>query len=195
MNKVDNRLVVMAKMPSAGRVKTRLARDIGTVEALRFYRHQLAQTCRTLAHDPRWQLVLSLAPDHARWGCQLPVDAIIGQGHGGLGERMQRLFEEVGRGPLIIIGADIPGITPTMIGAAFHHLKGHDFTFGPATDGGFWLVGQRRRPRVYEAFANVRWSTSHALEDSVKNIGECSIFYGNELNDIDTGADMIGSAV
>ncbi|MCF6198915.1 MAG: TIGR04282 family arsenosugar biosynthesis glycosyltransferase [Hyphomicrobiaceae bacterium] len=195
MKKSDNTLVVMAKMPSAGRVKTRLARDIGTAEALRFYRHQLAQTCRTLAHNRRWQLVLSLSPDHARWGRHLPVDGLIGQGRGGLGERMQGLFDHVADGPLIIIGADIPAITPIMIGKAFQHLKRHDFTFGPATDGGFWLVGQRRRPRVYEAFNQVRWSTSHALEDTLENIAGCSVAYVDELNDIDTGADIIGGAV
>jgi len=190
MNKAGNTLIVMAKMPSAGRVKTRLARDIGTAEALRFYRHQLAQTCRILAHDSRWQLVLSLAPDHVRWGRQLPVDALIGQGGGGLGARMQGLFNHVGQGPLIIVGADIPAITPMMIGTAFRQLKGYDFTFGPATDGGFWLVGQRRRPRVYEAFANVRWSSTHALKDTLKNIPAARIAYVAELNDIDTGADL-----
>lgn len=192
---VRNRLVIMAKYPSAGRVKTRLARDIGVSEALRFYRHQLAHTCRTLANDRRWQLILSRSPDHERRSVQLPVDKIIGQGSGGLGTRMQTLFERErsgdDRGPLIIVGADIPGITPTIIGRAFHLLKTKDFVFGPADDGGYWLVGQRRMPRIIKAFDNVRWSSQNALTDTLENLRDCSVDYVDQLNDIDTGADLV----
>ena len=186
---LQNRLVVMAKMPSAGRVKTRLARDIGRVEALRFYRHQLARTCRALSHNRQWRLILSLAPDHVHWQGGLPVDEIIEQGRGGLGERMQRLFEGNGKGSLIIIGADIPNISPPMIARAFHLLKGHDMVFGPAPDGGYWLVGQRRRPHIVRPFTKVRWSSPHALADTLANIPNASHAFVDELNDIDTGAD------
>ena len=189
-----NTLVIMAKTPSAGRVKTRLAADIGDTEALRFYRHQLVSTCRTLAHHRAFDLVLSRAPDHDHFPVQFPVqyavDNTIGQGRGGLGVRMQRLFDQVGGGSLIIIGADIPGITPAMIMRAFHLLKGHDLVFGPASDGGYWLVGQRRSPKVARAFENVRWSSPHALTDTLKNLKDYSVGYANELNDVDTGADL-----
>ena len=182
-------LVVMAKRPSAGRVKTRLAKDIGSVEALRFYRHQLARTCRTLAGSKKWRLVLALAPDDMRWDRQLPVDQIIGQGRGGLGERMQRLFDTFAQGPLIIVGTDIPGITPAMIARAFHLLQGHDMVFGPARDGGYWLVGQRRRPHILQPFETVRWSSPHALSDTLANVEGRSVSFVDELDDIDTGAD------
>ena len=188
---VRNTLIVMAKTPSAGRVKTRLAADIGVSEALRFYRHQLAATCRALSHQAAWQLVLSRAPDHDRVRVRTPVDRVIGQGRGGLGDRMQRLFDTCGQGPLIIIGADIPGITPLMIARAFHLLKGHDHVFGPASDGGYWLVGQRRTPRVTKAFDNVRWSSPYALNDTLKNLAGSSVGYVDTLNDIDVGEDYI----
>ena len=77
-----NTLVIMAKTPAAGRVKTRLAADIGVSEALRFYRHQLAATCRTVSHHPSWQLVLSRAPDHDRSKLCYCADKVIGQGRG-----------------------------------------------------------------------------------------------------------------
>ncbi len=185
-----NTLVIMAKTPSAGRVKTRLAADIGVSEALRFYRHQLALTCRTLSHHPSWQLVLASAPDHDRTLYGYGADKVIGQGRGGLGVRMQHLFDRMGRGPLIIIGADIPGITPAMIARAFHVLKGHDHVFGPAQDGGYWLVGQRRSPRVTKAFANIRWSSPHALDDTLQNLSGSTVGYVDTLNDVDTGADL-----
>ncbi|MCP4934476.1 MAG: glycosyltransferase [bacterium] len=185
-----NTLVIMAKTPSAGRVKTRLAADIGVSEALRFYRHQLVATCCTLANHPGWKLVLSRAPDHDRSPVRVPVDKVIGQGGGGLGVRMQRLFDTCGRGPLIIIGADIPGITPAMIARAFHILKGYDHVFGPAQDGGYWLVGQSRCPRVTKSFDNVRWSSSHALNDTLQNLAGSSVGYVDELNDVDTGVDL-----
>lgn len=193
---VRNTLVVMAKYPSAGRVKTRLARDIGVSEALRFYRHQLRHTCRTLCDHPNWELVLSLSPDFTRRSLSYPVDAVIGQGTGGLGTRMQHLFDRGGaygegaKGPLIIIGADIPGITPDMIQRAFQLLKGHQIVFGPATDGGYWLVGQRRLPHVIQPFANVRWSSPNALGDTLRNVLDCSVGYVDQLNDVDTGADL-----
>ena len=186
-----NTLVIMAKTPSAGRVKTRLARDIGVSEALRFYRAQLALTCRTLSNNPGWKLVLARSPDHENRTIVYRFDEVIGQGSGGLGARMQRLFDHGKRGPLIIIGADIPGITPRMIARAFHLLKSHDAVFGPASDGGYWLVGQRRRPRVAYPFKGVRWSSSHALEDTLGNLQGCSVGYVDQLNDVDTGADLI----
>ncbi len=184
-------LVIMARVPSAGRVKTRLARDVGTVEALRFYRHQLVRTCHTLANRRQWRLLLSLTPDHAHWGGWLPVDAIVGQGHGGLGERMQKLFDEIGQGPLIIIGADIPAITPAIISRAFHLLQGHDMVFGPACDGGYWLVGQSRHRQTLRPFARVRWSTPHALADTLQNLAGRSVALVDELADVDQGADLL----
>ncbi len=191
--KSRNTLVIFAKAPLAGRVKTRLARDIGVSQALRFYRHQLAVTCRTLADDRRWQLILSQAPDHGAPAVRLRADKVIGQGGGGLAERMQRLFDHVGRGSLIIIGADIPGITPGMIARAFWLLEGHDHVFGPAFDGGYWLVGQRRRPRVVQMFDNVRWSSPYALEDTLKNLRGQSIAFVDQLKDVDTGADLFAA--
>ena len=104
---------------------------------------------------------------------------------------MQRLFDTCGQGPLIIIGADIPGITPAMISRAFHILKGHDHVFGPASDGGYWLVGQRRSKRARKAFDNVRWSSPHALNDTLQNIAGSSVGYVDVLNDIDVGADLL----
>ena len=184
-------LVMMAKAPRAGLVKTRLAREIGTAEALRFYRANLSSTTRLLSADGRWRFVLSVAPD---WAIHEPVwpagIAAIPQGFGNLGTRMQRVLDRMPPGPVIIIGADIPGIRRWHVADAFKRLGEADAIFGPAHDGGYWLVGVKRRPHIPCIFSNVRWSGPHALEDTVTNLSGKRIAFCNTLADVDTAEDF-----
>ncbi len=92
-------------------------------------------------------------------------------------------------GPTCIIGADIPGIQPHHIAEAFCALGDHDAVFGPAPDGGYWLVGLKERPRS-GLFKNVRWSTEHALSDSRATLGNARIATVATLADVDTVADL-----
>lgn len=165
-------LVIMAKAPRIGRVKTRLGRDIGHVRAWCFYRRMLSSVLRPLARDRRWTAWLAVAPDSAlRKGRLWPVRAPrLAQGDGDLGERMDRVMAVMAVGPVVIIGADIPGIRPGHIDRAFRALGGHDAVFGPAADGGYWLVGLRRRPARTGIFGGVRWSSAHALADTRANL-------------------------
>ena len=165
-------LIIMAKAPRIGRVKSRLAADIGRVAAWTFYRRTLRDVTRRLANDPRWSTWLGVSPDSwaapgAPWPLACPR---LAQGEGDLGARMARLLDDVPRGPAVLVGADIPGIRPEHIEAAFRLLGNHDAVFGPATDGGFWLVGLRRRPTPGRLFDGVRWSTSHTLADTLANL-------------------------
>ncbi len=111
------------------------------------------------------------------------------QGRGGLGQRMQRIFDRFGEGPLIIVGTDIPFITREMIADAFRRLRGADAVFGRAEDGGYWLVGLRRRPKRVAPFENVRWSSASALADTLKNLSSYRVAFAATLFDIDTEAD------
>ena len=71
----------------------------------------------------------------------------------------------------MLVGSDIPAMRPRHIARAFALLGRHDLVFGPASDGGFWLVGARRsRPLPRSLFAEVRWSTRHALADTLATI-------------------------
>lgn len=191
---LDPQLVIMAKRPEIGRVKTRLARDIGKAEALRFFRGASASLIRRVARDPRWQTVIAVAPDMAThnrgiWPADIPR---VPQGSGDLGARMGRLFRELPPGPVIIIGADIPGITSAHVASAFAALGNRDAVLGPADDGGYWLVGLRRRLRIAEIFDNVRWSSEHAFADTARNICRqgLSLAVIGILADIDTGDDF-----
>ena len=163
-------LVIMAKQPVAGRVKSRLAQGIGVARATGVYRNLMTTTLRTLSTDRRWKTWMAVAPDTAVHDFHWPTGvASFPQGHGNLGVRMQRIFETVPTGPVIIIGTDIPFITGTDIAGAFSQLGSHDMVFGSAGDGGFWLVGARRTPRTPNVFDNVRWSSEHTLTDTLTN--------------------------
>jgi hypothetical protein len=183
-------LVIMAKQPRAGRVKSRLARKIGSPEATRFYRVTLARLLRAVGSDPRWTTVLAVAPDGAVDDPVWPGGlSVIAQGGGGLGARMQRIMTVLPPGPVVIVGSDIPDISPRHIERAFRMLGDNDAVFGPAKDGGYWLVGLKRRPRMPRIFAHVRWSTKHALKDTLKNCRHLSVGLAETLSDVDRRKD------
>ena len=162
----------MAKAPRLGLVKSRLARDIGLAEAWAFYRRTLADVSRRLAADGRWTTWLGVSPDGAALkGALWPVNCPrMAQGDGDLGQRMARLLSAVPPGPAVLIGADIPGIKATHINQAFRCLGANDAVFGPATDGGYWLVGMRHRSVFVDIFRDVRWSSADALDDTLANL-------------------------
>lgn len=176
-------LVLMAKAPVLGRVKTRLAREIGPVTALRFHRLTTERLIRRLGQDRRWELIVATTPG-PRFRARL-----IPQGGGDLGARMQRLFEGFAPGPVVIIGADIPGVRSAHVAAAFRALGTHDFVFGPATDGGYWLMGAKRRPLPMRLFEGVRWSSEHALADTLAALPRrSSVAFVATLDDVDDAA-------
>lgn len=185
-------LIVMLKEPRPGRVKTRLGRDIGMVDAARWFRRETARLLRRL-EDPRWTLVLAVAPDvegtvSRTWPAHLPRWP---QGSGNLGTRMARMLASAPPGPACVIGGDIPGIERPHIWQAFRALGNHDAVFGPAPDGGYWLVGlkhPRRQPPTL--FRGVRWSSAHALADSKASLPGYRIAEVATLRDVDTAADL-----
>ena len=115
---------------------------------------------------------------------------MVPQGGGDLGRRMGRLFQTLPPGPLVMIGSDIPGITRGHIARAFQQLGSQDWVFGPAEDGGYWLVGARRRPRIVTPFDGVRWSGTHTLDDTLANLSGQRIAFVDRLRDVDSGADL-----
>lgn len=158
-----------------GRVKTRLVAGLGVGGATAFYCNTTKGLLRRLGKDPRWRTVLAITPDQAafdkRFASVFPAHLPrLPQGHGDLGARMGRIFETLPMGRAVIIGSDIPGITSGHIASAFKALGAHDTVFGPSDDGGYWLVGQRRTPRVIPMFEDVRWSTEFALQDTLGSL-------------------------
>ena len=94
-------------------------------------------------------------------------------------------------GPAIIIGSDVPDVTPVEVERAFRLLGSNQAVFGPSPDGGYWLVGFKRvsaMPRG--ALKGVRWSSEHALADSRRSLKGMQIALADELSDVDEAADM-----
>jgi glycosyltransferase A (GT-A) superfamily protein (DUF2064 family) len=114
----------------------------------------------------------------------------VPQGRGDLGQRMQRALGRYRR--VVLIGSDIPAVQTSDIAAAFRALGRAHCVFGPAEDGGYWLVGvgPRRPPRL---FAAVRWSTNHALADTLRNCAGYRVALLRRLRDVDTAADLLPS--
>ena len=187
-------LVIFVKEPLPGRVKTRLGRDMGMVSSARWFRHQALRLVGRVGHDARWRTVLAVSPDRAGresrvWPAALPRWP---QGRGDLGDRMSRAFRAFPPGPVVIIGADIPGIMPSLIEKAFAALGDHDAVFGPAEDGGYWLVGLKRMRRTPPGFMrDVRWSSADTLSDTIATLpSDWRIATIDALPDIDTLDDL-----
>ena len=185
-------LVVFLRAPRLGAVKTRLAADIGAVAAWRFYRGCTARVLGRVANDARWRTGLAVTPDRfAAAGFWPNERSRFGQGAGDLGARMARAFRRLPPGPAIIVGTDMPELDAGQVARAFRALGAADAVFGPATDGGYWLIGlARRRPPPRGLFRGVRWSSEHALADTLASLpDDFRIALLEQRADIDDGAD------
>lgn len=191
-------VVIFAKAPRIGTAKRRLAAGIGQLAAWRCYRDMTHALIERLAREPRWALWLAVTPDAAGratrfWPRARHRRAIprISQGSGDLGARMGRVLRDLPPGPAVIVGSDIPDIDAAALRAALRALQSAEAVFGPAGDGGYWLVGLRRRPRPRghlpgALFRHVRWSSEHALADTLAGLPKSlRIAHLHRLDDVD----------
>ncbi|MDP6604579.1 MAG: TIGR04282 family arsenosugar biosynthesis glycosyltransferase [Rhodospirillales bacterium] len=186
-----NQLVVFARAPRLGAVKRRLAADIGAACATAFYRRTLTTVLARLRRDPRWRLTLAVTPDRDAERSEFWPHRLrrVPQGSGDLGKRMARVMAAMPPGPVIVVGSDVPELGARHVAPAFLALGRADAVFGPAADGGYWLVGLKRRRLLPRLFDAVRWSTEHALADTLANIPPgSSVELLETLDDIDDGA-------
>ena len=100
---------------------------------------------------------------------------------------MGRIFRGLPPGPAVIVGSDVPDLSARHVAAAFRALGRCDAVIGPAADGGYWLIGLKRSPRIPAAlFAGVRWSSRHALADTLASLPRnAAIAMLETLEDID----------
>lgn len=172
-----NHLVVFAKEPVAGRVKTRLARTLGEGPATLLYAAFLEDLAAGLG-DVR--AARSVATHEAVPGPVLErVFAgwtFVPQGEGDLGVRLARVSAHAfsaGASRVVIVGSDAPALSAADVVGAFTRLLEVQVLFAPSPDGGYSLVGLAS-PDLAKAFESpIRWSTPHALEDSVSAFSAC----------------------
>ena len=183
-----NIAIVFARAPRLGTVKRRLARDIGDRAALRFHTATLVRLLRDLTKQRRFHTILALTPNGAK--DRLPVRVQrIGQTGENIGQRMEAACRRYRRANVAIVGSDIPAANAAGLIAAFRALGCHDAVFGPAEDGGFWLVAMGAR-RPARPFANARWSTEHALADTLRNFTGFRVARLRTLRDVDNACDL-----
>ncbi len=185
-------LVIFIKEPVAGRVKTRLGRSVGFARAAVLARIMAGRTIVRARQGP-WRTILAIDPPTALFRLGFCARGLwrTPQVKGDLGKRMAHVFAAARAGPVVIIGADAPGLRAAHIHQAFEKLKGADAVFGPAEDGGFWLMGLARRRGAPNLFQGVRWSSEAALTDTLQSLPtDFRIAYLERLYDIDEAQDI-----
>jgi len=181
-------LVIFARMPRLGAGKRRLAADIGQLAALSFQRTALLGLINRLGRDDRWRSYLAITPDWA--GLRATAHRRFRQSRGDLGARMKATLRRLPPGPAVIIGSDLPDLRPQHIEQAFRKLGSADAVFGPAQDGGYWLIGMKRSASHPDLFKAVRWSSVHTLQDTLDNLPNRKVAFLDMREDIDDGAAL-----
>ncbi len=185
-------VVVFAREPVPGRVKTRLAAAIGEAVAARVYAVVLEHTLAVAAgagFDPVASFAEAPSP---RWAGELALRWEVQRGDD-LGERMHDAFDrrfEEAFDRVVIVGSDCPLLRREHLTGAADALEDAPVVLGPSADGGYWLVGQRR-PGV-DLFSGVPWSSPRTLaatRQRLENLGTKWVEL-EELDDLDTEADL-----
>ena len=185
-------MVVFAREPVAGQVKSRLAGGIGAEAAARVYAETLDHTLE-VATSSGARVVLSMADvPSAGWIRDIDRPVEIQRGDD-LGDRMDdafaRRFAE-GEQRVVVVGSDCPWIGATHIAKAAAKLGGSDAVLGPSTDGGYWLVAQK--PPGLAIFDRIPWSSPDTMDRTRKLVTALggTLTELDELVDIDTVEDL-----
>ena len=190
---MDKALIIFAKNLEEGKVKTRLAKDVGPVNALIVYKHLLDHTRQISSKVDADRLLFYSRTIQV--SDEWPVNDFQKhlQSGGDLGLRMLNAFDQAfsdGYTRVIIIGSDCLELTSDLLSGAFEQLKDHDFVIGPANDGGYYLLGMNSpHPALFE---NKVWSTQSVFEHTVAQMKSLSktIYILPQLSDVDTIDDL-----
>ncbi|PQB03526.1 TIGR04282 family arsenosugar biosynthesis glycosyltransferase [Aureitalea marina] len=185
-------LIIFVRNPELGKVKTRLAKDVGDETALAIYTFLLERTksiTSGLKQEKQVHYSDEIATDDLwqDFGYHKRIQA-----DGDLGEKMQSAFEqgfEAGFKRIVIIGSDLYDLESEDIVKAFEQLKQHDVVLGPAQDGGYYLLGMCQM--VPGIFANKTWGTDQVLDQTLADLDEHSVCLLSERNDADYLSDII----
>jgi glycosyltransferase A (GT-A) superfamily protein (DUF2064 family) len=180
-------LLVIAKEPVPGRVKTRLTPPFTPQEAAALAEAALTDTLHTMLQVPAGRRVLVLDGTPGPW--LPPGFEVVSQTSGGLDERIAAAFELCDIGPALLVGMDTPHLTPDLLADVGH--DGHDAWFGPAADGGFWALGFADPTRAGACVRGVPMSTGHTGTVQRRRLAEVGLTIGDlpPLRDVDTAAD------
>lgn len=182
-------LIIMARYPTLGRVKTRLAREIGKAAALRVYRQLLEHHRREFRRadfEVEWRYTPARAPFRKLARNARP------QPDGELGERMRQIFEESfsrGYRRVAMIGTDAPEMNQAVVRRAFAQLRDKPAVFQPTHDGGYALIGLCG---MLDLFSDISWSTHKVMGQTQRRLERLSVSFAElaPTFDVDTAADL-----
>ncbi|MDU8885155.1 TIGR04282 family arsenosugar biosynthesis glycosyltransferase [Yeosuana sp. MJ-SS3] len=191
----ENLLIIFVKNIKLGKVKTRLAKTIGNKAAFEIYKILVDKTEKATEKLPmKKHIYFSDVIIDSKW---IGDNKTIQNGSD-LGARMKNAFKDglkKGFKKIVLIGSDLPDIDESIIKKAFKVLNFKDTVFGPAEDGGYYLIGMKQ---LYtHVFDNKPWSESHLLEATLQELKSNNISFGltETLNDIDTFEDLKSSSI
>lgn len=194
----DKRCVILfVKLPEKGRVKTRLALQVGEDTAVRLYEN-MALDVVDLLKGGRFPFRICFSPPDARdqmTGWLGKEYDYLPQTGDHLGDRMEKAFANVFSEDVeeaLLIGSDIPGLTIGILEEAFTSLVTNDAVIGPADDGGYYLIGFRKNSFTPRIFHDMAWSTSAVFRETADRLHEASrkVHLLPELTDVDTVEDL-----
>lgn len=188
-------LIIFARVPEAGRVKTRLAAGIGEAPALSAYVSLANLVIGAVRQSARYSITVAYAPENGGRAMRewLGTSVTLAPQDGGdLGARMAAAIDDAlraGAERVVIIGTDCPDISATVVEDAFERLETADVVLGPASDGGYYLVGMSRLHAPL--FENVPWSTPDTLRITLEHARmlDLSVALLDVQRDIDTADD------
>ena len=187
-----NALLIFVKNLIPGQVKTRLAATLGNDAAMDIYQQLLKNLNSKIQSLEAEKIVFySKCMEDDIWDSAI-FKKVVQQGND-LGERMENAFKvslAAGNKKAVIIGSDCPGIDESILNEAFEKLTGFDIVIGPATDGGYYLLGMKKNyPFLFQDF---EWSTDRVLQQTIElcNRNQLSYFLLPELSDIDEEKDL-----
>ena len=195
------RLLVFARLPELGRVKTRLAADIGAERALEVYEGMLRDLIGSIGEStPDLEIEFLWAPSPEANGATLRRafghHAVAMQTGTTLGDRLSMAFSERfyfhRTHTIVAIGVDDPALPRALIEQAFELLESVEWVIGPATDGGYYLIGCRALAFDCSVFDGIEWGTPSVLSVTLDRIRalQATVALLPERFDIDTAADL-----
>lgn len=175
---LKNHLLIFAKYPEPGRVKTRLAKKIGPKRAASLYKEMVETVVqKTSPENGEYRRILYFDPherrdDFEKW---FPFLDVKPQTNGDLGRRMAAAIGdslESGAQKALVIGSDCIDIDRTLVCDAVSRLDQSDLVIGPATDGGYYLIGMKK---LYDLFTDISWSTDQVLPETMKRTARLNL--------------------
>ncbi len=191
-------IIIFTKFPVEGKVKTRLAKNMGNKFAVSFYRKCAEHTFKELvkvketgselflfcSEENEIEQVMKWAGNNFNYYSQQGDD---------LGLKMYNAFDtmfKIGYKKVIIIGTDVPDVSMKIVRSAISVLDNYSVVIGPANDGGYYLLGFKSK--LIDLFSGIEWSTNSVFDNTIEKLNRSKINYFmlDELTDIDTLEDL-----